>query len=285
MLAMTEAADDMWGRRLRLDRPTPARMYDYYLDGKDNFEVDRSAAEAIYAKMGYDPKYAAVENRRFLWRVVEYLARDCGIAQFIDVGSGLPAARNTHEVAQEVNPDARVVYVDNDPIVLSHGRALLTKNGNAAVVTADVRNPAGIFEAPETRALIDFSKPVAVLFVALFHFVTTPAHHRHVSGDPTPGEIVAAFSERVVPGSYLVITHVTTEGAPPERVKIMEDAYEDATSPMIFRPLDEIEEMFAGWRLVPPGVVRPWEWPVTAVDSPHTPYFLAGVAVKDHPAR
>jgi hypothetical protein len=198
-------------------------MYDYYLDGKDNFEVDRSAAEAIYAKMGYDPKYAAVENRRFLWRVVEYLVRECGITQFIDVGSGLPTARNTHEVA--------------------------------------------------------------VLFVALFHFVTTPAHHRHVPGDPTPGEIVAAFSERVVPGSYLVITHVTTEGAPPERVKIMEDAYEDATSPMIFRPRDEVEEMFAGWRLVQPGVVRPWEWPATAIDSPHTPYFLAGVAVKDGPAR
>jgi hypothetical protein len=261
--------------------PTPARMYDYCLDGKDNFEIDRAAVEAIYAKMGPDPKHAAWENRKFLWRAVDYLARDRGITQFIDVGAGLPTVRNTHEIAQDVTPCARVVYADNDPIVVSHGRALLAKKGNTAVVPGDALDPASILDAPGTRELIDFTEPVAVMFVALLHFVTTPAHHRHVPGNLTPDEIVATFRDRVAPGSCLVLSHVTTEGMTPERVTIMEDAHEYATSPMIFRPREEIEAMFAGWRLLPPGVVRPSQWPATAIDSPHTLCFLAGVAVKD----
>jgi hypothetical protein len=256
-------------------------MYDYYLDGKDNFEVDRAAADAIFAEMGYAGKDGAWENRKFLWRAVEYTVRELGVRQFIDVGSGLPTARNTHEIAQEIDPGARVVYVDNDPIVLSHGRALLAKNGNTAVVTADARDPEGILEASETKALIDFSQPAAVMFVAVLHFVTASGHPRHVPGTPFPAEIMAAFRDRLAPGSCVIFSHVTTEGAPPEEVKVMEGAYENATSPMIFRPREEIEEMFAGWRLVPPGLVRPWEWPAAAIDSPRTPYLLGGVAVKD----
>jgi hypothetical protein len=256
-------------------------MYDYYLGGKDNFEVDRAAVKEIYAKMGDMPRKTAMENRRFLWRAVDYLTRECGISQFIDVGSGLPTVRSTHEVAQGINPDARVVYVDNDPIVLSHGQALLAKNGNTAVVGADACDPDGILGAPGTRALLDFTQPVAVLFVALLHFVTTPAHPRHVPGNPAPGEVVAAFAERVVPGSYLVITHATFDGVPPEEVALMESAYEGATSPLLFRPREEIAEMFAGWRVLPPGVVRPWQWPSEDSLSSRSRYLYGGVAVKE----
>jgi len=146
-------------------KPTPARMYDYFLGGKDNFEVDRAAADQIIARLGVEKsRFVAWENRRFLWRAVEYLSGECGVRQFIDVGAGLPTMRNTHEIAQAANPDARVVYVDNDPIVLSHGRVLLAKHGGTAIVTADMREPAAILDAPETRDLIDFSKPVGILF-------------------------------------------------------------------------------------------------------------------------
>lgn len=277
---MTDGGGGM-SDRLRADVPTPARMYDYCLGGKDNFEADRAAAEEMYAKIGYVPKDFAWENRKFLWRAVDYVARERGIGQFIDVGAGLPTVRNTHEIAQEINPDARVVYVDNDPIVISHGRALLATNDNTAMADADALNPASVFEAPEVRARIDFSQPVALLFVALLHFVTTQEHHRHEPGNLTPREIVAAFTERVAPGSVLVLSHVTTEGAPPDRVAVMEDVFESVSSPMIFRPREEIEEMFTGWRLLPPGLVRPWQWPADAIDSPRTRYFLAGVAVKE----
>jgi hypothetical protein len=276
---MTDGLEAMRAR-LRTDKPTPARMYDYYLGGKDNFEVDRSAVEAMNPKIRDILRAGSWENRRFVWRAVEYLSRECGITQFIDVGSGLPTVRSTHEVAQDVNPDARVVYVDNDPIVLSHGQALLAKDGNTAIVEADARDPAGILEAPETRALIDFSKPVAVLIVALLHFITAPGHPRHEPGDRTPGEIVAAFRDRVAPGSYVAMTHVTFEGVPPDDRALIEDLYEGSTSPAVFRSPEEIVELFAGWRPVPPGIVRPWAWPVEDSLSPRTPLFYGGVAVK-----
>ena len=267
--------------RLRTNMPTPARMYDYCLGGKDNFEPDRSAAEEMYRKIGHVPKDFAWENRKFLWRAVDYASRQLGVSQFIDVGAGLPTVRNTHEIAQEINPDARVVYVDNDAIVVSHGRALLATNANTAMIEADALDPASILDAPQTAARIDFSQPVAILFVALLHFLTAPGHHRHVPGNLVPAEVVAAFTERVAPGSALVISHVTTEGAPADRVAVMEDVFDSVSSPMIFRPREEIEAMFAGWRMLPPGLVRPWQWPADAIDSPRTPYFLAGVAVKD----
>lgn len=262
------------------DRPTPARIYDYYLNGKDNFEVDRVAAKSLDALIGDHPRMACWENRKFLWRAVEYVAGECGISQFIDVGSGLPTARNTHEIAQEADPDARVVYVDNDPIVLSHGRALLTKVGHATVVTADARDPAGILDAPQTRAMIDFSKPVAVMFVGMLYFVPSEGHPRHVPGDPGPAEIVAAFRDRVAPGSYLVLSHATADETPPGTADEIVERYSVATSPMIFRSRAEITDLFTGWDLVEPGLVQPWQWHSAPDESPRTHYFLAGVARK-----
>jgi SAM-dependent methyltransferase len=257
-------------------------MYDYYLGGKDNFEVDRTAVESIDPRARDTLRNAAWENRRFLWRAVDYLVRERGITQFIDIGSGLPTVRNTHEVAQDVNPGVRVVYVDNDPIVLSHGQALLAKDGNTAIVKADVRDPAAILAAPEAGTLIDFTKPVAVLLVAVLHFITAPGHPRHVPGDTAPGEVVTAFRDRVAPGSCLVISHATLDGADAGLVAGMEGLYGGATSPLIFRSREEIQKLFTGWQLLQPGVVRPWQWPTEDSASPRGRHMLAGVAVKDH---
>jgi S-adenosyl methyltransferase len=275
-------ADDAGDVQAPFGKPTPARMYDYFLGGKDNFEVDRAAAEAIIARLGAaKTRLVAWENRRFLWRAVEYLAAECGVSQFIDVGAGLPTMRNTHEIAQAVNPDARVVYVDNDPIVLSHGRALLAKDGGTAIVTADMREPGAILDAPETKGLIDFSQPVGLLFIAVFHFVAPAGHPRYVPGHADPGEIVAAFRDRVAPGSYVAVTHNSSEGASSEDVAAAQEGYKSATAPMIIRERSEIEALFNGWRLLPPGVVPAWQWHSSPDEAPRTGIILGGVGVKE----
>jgi len=264
-----------------LAKPTPARMYDYFLGGKDNFEVDRVAAERIIAKLGVaKTRSVAWENRRFLWRAVEYLSGECGITQFIDVGAGLPTMRNTHEIAQAAHPDARVVYVDNDPIVQSHGRALLATGDGTALVAADMREPAAILDAPETKELIDFSQPVGLLFIAVFHFVVPAGHPRYVPGHAVPGEIVAAFGDRVTAGSYLAITNNCSDEASPEEVAAAEEGYKSSTAPMIVRSRGEIEAFFDGWRLVRPGVVPAWQWHSEPDESPRTQLMLGGIAVK-----
>ena len=178
-------------------------MYDEALGGKDHFEVNRTANVKLYKVIGENRvRSTALENRRFLGRAVRYLSRECGIRQFLDVGSGLPTARNTHQIAREANPDSRVVYVDIDPIVAVHGRALLADD-TTRIVTADMRQPETILDNSEIQQFLDFSQPVAVLFVAVFHFVT-PAED--------PAWIVAAVRKRQAPGSYLAISHLTTDG-------------------------------------------------------------------------
>ncbi|WP_041253782.1 SAM-dependent methyltransferase [Frankia sp. EAN1pec] len=256
---------------LRMDRPTPARMYDYFLGGKDNFEVDREAAAAVDAALGKTVTFDIVwENRRFLQRATRWLA-NAGIGQFLDIGTGLPTQGNVHEIAQQVNPDAHVVYVDNDPIVLAHGRALLATNKTTTIITADAREPAGILAHPDTNALIDFSRPVAVLAVALFHFITD---------EENPAGLLAEFMDAVPSGSYLVLSHLTTDGPPAEGVARTEAAYEKATSPIVFRPRIAIENFFSGLDLVEPGIVRPWQWHPGDDGSPETDWLSAGVARK-----
>src|SRR3954463_12360796 len=151
-------------------KPTIARVYDALLGGKDNFAADREGA-ATYLKYVPDAGRCAIDNRDALVKGVRYLVRRAGIDQFLDIGSGLPTVKNTHQTAQEINPEARVVYVDNDPIVLAHGRALLATNNTTTVITADMRDPGVILADPDLGRLIDFSRPVAVLFVAVFHFI------------------------------------------------------------------------------------------------------------------
>src|ERR1700742_3195418 len=155
------------------DIPSTARMYDYYLGGKDNYPADRAAAERIIAMMPPGVvRNSAGQNRKFLMRVVRHLVSDLGIRQFLDIGTGLPTMNSVHQVAQAVAPDSRVVYVDHDPVVLAHSRNLLHGNERAAVIGKDLRDPAGILADPELRALLDFGQPVAVLLVAVLHFIS-----------------------------------------------------------------------------------------------------------------
>ena len=231
---------------LRLDRPTPARMYDYFLGGKDNFAVDREAAEKV--KQAIPNTYEIVwENRLFLQRAVRHLA-EMGIDQYIDLGTGLPTQGNVHEIARQALPRARVVYVDNDPIVLAHGRGLLAGSPGTTVITADMRDPHAILGNTDLRALIDFSRPVAVLFVAVLHFITD---------SEDPAGIIKAFRGVMAPGSYLVLSHLTTDGPPSAAVARTVEVYEKATSPIVFRTREQIAQLFDGFTLQRPGLVRP----------------------------
>ena len=251
-------------------QPSPARMYDYFLGGKDNFPADRAAGETVKTALGEVMTHDIVwENRRFLQRSVRFLA-ESGIDQFVDIGTGLPTQGNVHEIAQQITPEARVVYVDNDPIVLTHGRALLATNATTTVITADMRDPETILTHPELQQLIDFSRPVAVLFVAVFHFIRDAEN---------PAGILKHFRDRLAPGSYLSLSHLTSDGPPPEEVAQVVDVYKNATSPIVFRPREEIESFFDGFDLIEPGLVRPWTWrPELGVDSPRTDWLSAGVA-------
>ncbi|WP_312874532.1 SAM-dependent methyltransferase [Actinomadura litoris] len=248
--------------------PTPARMYDEALHGKDHYEVDRRANAVLYEGIGEaSVRNTALENRRFLGRAVRYLAAECGIRQFLDIGSGLPTMRNTHQIAQEADPDARVVYVDYDPIVAVHGRALLA-NKQTRIVTADMRDPESILDHEDTRDLIDFGRPVAVLFVAVFHFITR---------EEDPAGIVSAFRARSAPGSYVAISHLTSDGTPAEEQRAWEAAFEGATSPLVFRGEGEIRALFGGYDLVSPGLVRPWQWHPSDDGSPETTSLFGAV--------
>jgi hypothetical protein len=219
-------------------------------------------------------------NRAFLARTVRYLAGTAGIRQFLDIGTGIPTANNTHQVAQSVAPQARVVYADNDPIVLSHGRALLAKDQGTTVITADARDPLAIIDHPQTTSLIDFSRPVAVLFIAVFHFIASPGHPRYRPGDADPAAIMAAFRDRLAPGSCVAVSHLGADDLPSVTgKKVAEEIYDDkATAPIVFRSRGQVEALFEGWELVPPGVVRPWQWHPGADQEPRTRGLWAGVA-------
>ncbi|MEV4707898.1 SAM-dependent methyltransferase [Actinoplanes sp. NPDC049316] len=229
-------------------RPHVARMYDYYLGGKDNFAVDREAVAAVEAAMP-EVRQLALENRAFLRRAVTYMTR-AGIRQFIDIGAGLPTAGNTHEVAQATAPGARVVYVDNDPIVLAHGRALLATNADTTVVTADLRDPDEVIGHDEVRELIDFTRPVGVLLIAMTHFLR----------EDERDWVMGTLRESLAPGSYLAATHVTVDGHSPGAVEGVEAAYRKTPTPIYFRRHDEISRFFDGFELVEPGLVTVDEW-------------------------
>lgn len=257
---------------LRIDRPSPARMYDYFLGGKDNFQVDRDAADQLDEVAGRGTTFTvAWENRRFLQRAVACLA-EAGIDQFVDIGAGLPTQGNVHEIAQRANPAARVAYVDNDPIVISHGRALLANDKTTRVLTADMRDPQTILAAPGLAGLIDFSRPVAVLFVAVLHFVRD---------EEDPYGIVETFRAAMAPGSCLVLSHVATDGLSAELLARNEHVYERSTSPSRPRSRDEIARFFDGLDLLEPGLVRPGQWRPGAGQETATRFMYAGVGTKN----
>jgi SAM-dependent methyltransferase len=228
--------------------PTTARVYDYWLGGHDNFAADRAAALAV-SEAAPEAQLMAVENRGFLRRAVRYLAADAGITQFLDIGTGLPTQGNVHQVAQRVTPDARVVYVDNDPMVLAYSRALKT-GGNTVVIEADLREPQAILDHPGARKLIDFSQPLAVLLVAVLHFI---------SDKDDPPAIVAALRDVLPPGSYLVLSHVTGDIRSGSAAKAAVQ-YKKVTSGATLRGREEILRFFAGLDLVDPGLVQVPYW-------------------------
>jgi S-adenosyl methyltransferase len=247
--------------------PSPARMYDYYLGGKDNFSADREAAELALSVVPFGREVAHA-NRQFLARAVTVMARD-GICQFIDLGTGLPTRPNVHEVARSVHPDARVLHVDNDPMVCAHARALLATNDGVAAIQGDVRAPQAILNDPGTHALIDFAQPVGVLFVAVLHFLTD---------DDQPWEQVAAFRWRMASGSMLAVSHITSDGTPPDVQATIQDVYAEASAPAAFRTTQEIETFFGGLNLVEPGLVEVGAWRSLRQSPPAPLRFLGGVA-------
>ena len=263
--------------RLEVDttKPHPARMYDYLLGGKNNFAADRETAEKALQSWG-TVRTAARENRAFLGRAVRYLVAEAGIRQFLDIGTGLPSANNVHEVAQGLVPSCRVVYVDNDPIVLAHARALLTSSpeGKTAYIQADLREPEKILGDPVTTATLDFSQPIALMLVAVLHFVP--------DGDD-PQRIVDTLLDALPAGSYLVASHATSEfyadrGAEAARI------YHQRGIPFQFRTADEFAELaFRGLRVLEPGVVSVPEWRPGSDDPRPLPAEVAwngGVARK-----
>jgi hypothetical protein len=251
-----------------------ARVYDYWLGGTNNFLADQDAARALIA-VEPNARAMARANRGFLGRAVRLLAAD-GIRQFIDVGSGIPTARNVHEVAQEAAPGSRVVYADIDEVVVAHSRALLENNPDVSVVQADLRNPKAILEAPETRELIDFDKPVGLLLVAVLHFIP---------GGDDPWGIVSSLRDAFAPGSYLVLSHASTETMSEDFAKVAKKVYEGkvAASSNI-RPRAEIERFFDGYDLVEPGLVWLPEWrpdhPYDVPEDPSKLWMLAGVGLR-----
>ncbi len=247
--------DEYWasgGARIDTTRPHPARRYDYWLGGKDNFQADREAAEAIAAVFPHI-RTAARENRAFMRRAVSHLAAEAGIRQFLDIGTGLPTANNVHDVAQGVAPESRIVYVDNDPLVLTHARALLTSSeqGATAYIDADLRDPEKILSDAAVRDTLDWSQPVALLLVAVLHFV---------EDNEDPYAIVRQLVSALPAGSYLVLSHATFDPLDPETIAAMNAVNQGNKPAFSPRSLDEVSRFFDGLALLEPGIVSVADW-------------------------
>jgi hypothetical protein len=247
---MAESQDA--ARGVDISRPHSARVYDYLIGGKNHFEADREAARGLMAVLpagNIGPR----ENRAFLGRAVRYLTEEAGIRQFLDIGTGLPTTSNVHEVAQGIAPSSRIVYVDNDPLVLVHARALLTSSpeGRTAYIEEDLRNPEVILSHPVTREVLDFAQPVALIVAGVLHFVLD---------EEKPAEIVATLVDALPPGSYVVASHITPEHSP-KGTTAAQKSFQGAGIPVQPRESDEFARLaFSGLDLVPPGVVLVSEW-------------------------
>ncbi len=257
-----------------------ARVYDYLVGGKDNFEIDRQVAE-MGLKIAPDAKESTLANRAFLRRAIRFMAREAGIRQFLDLGSGLPTQGNVHEVAHETHPTAHVVYVDYDPMALAHGRALLADAHTTTVVQGDVRHPADIVNDPAVRALIDFDQPVGLLMFAILH---------HVNDDEDPAGVARYLREAVAPGSHLAISHFHNPGAEhpdvARDVARAEELFNRTMGTGRWRTRAEILSYFGDFDLLEPGLVPLPEWrpdltEPTITLQPNTYYtFVGGVARK-----
>jgi hypothetical protein len=238
------------------ERPSAARVYDYFLGGAHNFEADRRMAEQVLSVFPETPLIARA-NRAFLRRAVEYLVH-AGVRQFLDIGSGVPTVGHVHEIAQGIAPESRVVFVDVDPVAVAHSRLMLAGNDRTSVIAEDVRSPERILAAPELTALLDLSQPVAVLLVALFHFVPD-------ADDPVG--ILSRLTAWLASGSYLVVSHFTEDGQ--DRGEGME-IYRRSGIEVVSRSRAQVEALFAGFDLVEPGVV--WT-PLWRPESPDDVFY------------
>lgn len=257
--------------------PSPARLYDYYLGGRINYRADRDAAERIRADL---PEISdmAWANRGFHQRAAKWLAQERGITQFIDVGSGLPTQGNTHEVVRAAAVDARVVYVDNDPMVRAYAQGLLTDSRFTTFVFADLRDPAKVLNDRQLRSLIDFTEPAGLLMTAVLHFVPDEAD---------PWGLVSQYLAALAPGSYLALSHVTDDNVPPQAVRTGLAEYARSTQSIRPRSRPEVERFFTGLDLVPPWPGEPprlafmGEWGAEdpeLADSDGSRWGYAGVA-------
>ena len=267
-----------WTTQINTGVPNPARIYDYLLGGKDNFPADRDVADQLLA-IAPVARDVVEDNRAFLRRAVHYLTREAGIRQFIDLGSGLPTQGNVHEIAQADAPDARVVYVDNDPMVVTHSRALLAGD-NTVAIQADLREPEVLLGHPEVRELIDFDQPIALLLMAILHFLPD---------EQEPFGIVARFRDALPTGSHLAISHGTRDipVRPDMSVEEMtemgtrvEQLYQLTTASLVTRTHAQIERFFEGLELLDPGLVEIQLWRPDDQGSALPGGFYGGVGRK-----
>jgi hypothetical protein len=256
-----------------IEHASAARMYDYYLGGSHNFEVDRVKAEQVLQVLP-EARTFARQNRSFLRRAVQYAVQH-GICQFLDLGSGLPTAGNVHEIAQRTTPDARVVYVDNEPVAVAHSLDLLRNNPYATCIQEDITRPNSVLHHPETKRLIDFSQPLMVLMCAVLHFVPDECR---------PAEIVRGYSDALASGSYLAVSHATATDYPEQLTRVIE-IYRQTQNTAHLRSRSEVTAMLAPFEhLVFPGVVYTPEWrPEHWADVGDPAESLAFAAVSYHP--
>ncbi|MFR9721744.1 SAM-dependent methyltransferase [Streptomyces sp. MS19] len=249
--------------------PSVSRMYDYYLGGSHNFAADRAAARKAIAAFPGLPKIMQA-NRAFMRRAVRYAVAD-GVTQFLDIGSGIPTFGNVHEVARAADPAARVLYVDNDPVAVAHSRAVLAGDERAGIAAADFRDPASVLGCAEAERLLDLRRPVALLLVALLHFLPD---------EEKPEGHVAALRDALAPGSLLILTHATTEAglATHEQGAELSDVYRRGGATLVMRGRAATERFFDGFALVKPGLVPLPEWRPDGPADEEDPVAAAGFA-------
>ena len=240
--------DGDWRETFRPDIPSAARVYDYLLGGKDNYPADRAVAESMIAQLP-NVRQAVQWNRAFLRRVVRYLIIEAGIRQIVDIGAGLPTVGNTHEIALDASPEARVVYVDHDPVVLTHARNMLHAIPNAAIIEHDLLEPDEILADPVLRKLIDFGQPAAFLFLSILHFV---------SDEADPAGLITRLLEPFPADSHVAISHATPDMVP--EVNDVERVFDEATEQAHVRSRADIARLVAGMETIEPGLAWPPEW-------------------------
>jgi hypothetical protein len=271
-----------------LEHPSVARVYDFYLGGTANWAIDREFGKKVLARFPL-LRPIAKSNRLFLHRAVRHLVRQ-GVRQFIDIGSGVPTMGSTHQVADELARDTRVVYIDNEPVAVAHAQMLLEKNGDRerhAAINADLREPDELWQRVREAGVLDLTQPVAILLIAVLH-VQQPGP----DGTDIGPQAVARYRQLMVPGSYLALSHITDEGVPPEldqKLVELKEMYDSRSSPVIWRSHDDIRALFGDFQMLDPGMVWTTQWhpeetspsaPVITFASPNESVIWAGVGRK-----